>query len=400
MPFQDSFTMAQGCPPSSIAPAGNAGCLLAVAPDQSRPVRGRLAPSPTGHIHLGNAASFLMAWLCARAAGGQMVLRMEDIDPDRSRPEFAVDMVRDLLWLGLDWDEGPEFPELPDLLPDLLPASSQDRASDLSPNPPCDACATPGAHRMPWRGGPHGPYSQSERLALYADALARLEREGYVYPCFCTRKELRLLASAPHAGECGPAYPGTCRQLGQHDRARRLAEGRRPAMRVRCADTVIAFTDRIAGPQRMSLAECGGDFAVRRSDGVFAYQLAVVVDDIAMGITQVVRGDDILASTPRQIWLYRLLGEPVPEYVHVPLLLDHEGERLAKRHGSLAVAALRSAGVSPRAVVGYLAWRLGLRNAPELVTPHELAGIFDLARVVRQPLVLPEDVDDVLRRMG
>jgi len=397
--------MPQGCRPSSAASADRSGCLITAVPDLARPVRGRLAPSPTGHIHLGNAASFLMAWLCARAAGGQMVLRMEDIDPDRSRPEFAADMVRDLLWLGLDWDEGPEFPELPDLadLPDLaapLPATPSARTPAPVLVPPPGACAAPSRPHMPGRGGPHGPYSQSERLALYAAALARLEREGHVYPCFCTRKELRLLASAPHPGECGPAYPGTCRDLGPQDRARRLAEGRRPAMRVRCDDTMIAFTDRIAGPQRMSLAACGGDFAVRRSDGVFAYQLAVVVDDIAMGITQVVRGDDILTSTPRQIWLYHLLGAPAPEYVHVPLLLDHEGERLAKRHGSLAVAALRATGVSPWAIVGYLAWRLGLRDAPELATPRELAGEFDLERVVRQPVVLPVTVADVLRRMG
>ncbi|MGJ3524482.1 tRNA glutamyl-Q(34) synthetase GluQRS [Nitratidesulfovibrio sp. D1] len=343
-----------------------------------------MAPSPTGHIHLGNAGAFLMAWLCARAAGGQVVLRMEDIDPDRSRPEFVAGMARDLLWLGLDWDEGPEFPDLPDLRSDL-------------PAVPADV---PGPARMPARGGPCGPYSQSERLALYADALARLEREGHVYPCFCTRKELRSLASAPHAGECGPAYPGTCRALGPDDRARRLAQGRRPAMRVRCGETTVTFIDRIAGPQRMSLADCGGDFAVRRSDGVFAYQLAVVVDDIAMGITQVVRGDDILSSTPRQIWLYRLLGAPVPDYVHVPLLLDHEGERLAKRHGSLTVAALREAGVSPRAITGYLAWRLGLRDAPGPAVPRELGAGFDLARVVRQPVILPADVADVLRRMG
>ncbi|MBZ2171723.1 tRNA glutamyl-Q(34) synthetase GluQRS [Desulfovibrio sp. DS-1] len=389
--------MPLGCRPPSAASASSSRGQFVATPDRSRPVRGRLAPSPTGHIHLGNAASFLMAWLCARAAGGQMVLRMEDIDPDRSRPEFAADMVRDLLWLGLDWDEGPEFPAM---LPDPQPDPRPDGASAPVSTPPLGLCAVPDHARMPGRGGPHGPYSQSERLALYADALARLEREGHVYPCFCTRKELRSLASAPHAGECGPAYPGTCRNLGPEDRARRLAEGRRPAMRVRCDDTAIAFTDHIAGPQRMSLAECGGDFAVRRSDGVFAYQLAVVVDDIAMGITQVVRGDDILASTPRQIWLYRLLGAPVPEYVHVPLLLDHEGERLAKRHGSLAVAALRSAGVSPWAIVGYLAWRLGLRDAPGLVTPRELAGTLDLARVVRQPVMLPEDVADVLRRMG
>lgn len=368
MPFQDSPTTSHE-EAATACPAGHSAAVSS-QPSASTPagqVRGRLAPSPTGRIHLGNASSFLMAWLCARAAGGGMVLRMEDIDPDRSRPEFVEGMVRDLLWLGLHWDEGPEFPGFDD---------------------------------VPARGGPCGPYSQGERLAAYADALARLGREGHVYPCFCTRKELRSLASAPHAGECGPAYPGTCRDLGPDERARRMAEGRRPAMRVRCGAADITFTDRIAGPQRMSLAQCGGDFAVRRSDGVFAYQLAVVVDDIAMGVTQVVRGDDILSSTPRQIWLYRLLGAPAPEYVHVPLLLDHEGERLAKRHGSLAVAALREAGVKPQAVTGYLAWRLGLRDAPGLALPRELVAGFDLARVPRQPVILPADVADVLHRMS
>lgn len=376
MPFQDCSPP----PPDSriqTAPfAAGSGFPHVATAQRGRPVRGRLAPSPTGYMHLGNAGSFLMAWLWARAKEGQVVLRVEDIDPDRCRPEFVAGVVRDLLWLGLDWDEGPARAELPDL------------------------CATSAFVRGAAPGGSCAPYTQSGRLAAYADALAGLERGGHVYPCFCTRKDLHALASAPHAGECGPTYPGTCRDLGPDDRARRLAEGRRPAMRVRCLDTTVAFTDRIAGPQRTPLADCGGDFAVRRSDGVFAYQLAVVVDDIAMGITQVVRGDDILASTPRQIWLYHLLGAPVPEYAHVPLLLDHEGHRLAKRHGSLAVAALREAGVSPSAVTGYLAWRLGLRAAPGLTMPSDLTAEFDLARVSRQPVMLPEDVARVLLRMG
>jgi glutamyl-tRNA synthetase len=287
-------------------------------PNTPPPVRGRLAPSPTGLLHLGNALAFLLAWLGPRSRGGRVVLRMEDIDPERSRPEFAEAAMRDLRWLGLDWDEGPDL------------------------------------------GGAFGPYTQSQRLHLYDDAIARLTAAGRVYPCFCTRKELRELAGAPHtphtphtpmAGDGSAAYPGACRDLSPSERARKLAEGRKPALRLNCGAEAIRFRDLIAGPQEMTLVACGGDFALRRSDGVVAYQLAVVVDDAAMGITQVARGEDILTSTPRQILLQRLLGLPTPEYAHLPLVLDHAGERLAKRHGSLALAALREAGARPEVVV-------------------------------------------------
>jgi glutamyl-tRNA synthetase len=302
-----------------------------------------------------------MAWLAARAAGGEVVLRMEDIDPDRSRPEFAEGILRDLRWLGLDWDEGPDL------------------------------------------GGAHGPYEQSARLATYAAALDRLERGGLVYPCFCTRKELRSLASAPHAplvGDGSPAYPGTCRDLGAAEREALLRQGRRPALRLRCDGREIAFHDLVVGPQRYSLADCGGDFALRRSDGVFAYQLAVVLDDMAMGITQVVRGDDILTSTPRQIYLQSLLGALTPQYAHLPLLLDAEGERLAKRHQSLTVAALRDLGVTAPAIVGYLAWRGGLLDGPRRAAPRELVAGFSPALLPREPVRLPGDIAGVLAALG
>jgi glutamyl-tRNA synthetase len=328
-------------------------------------VRGRLAPSPTGQIHLGNAWAFLLAWLAARSAGGRVALRLEDIDPDRSRPEFAADIVRDLRWLGLDWDEGPDV------------------------------------------GGAHGPYEQSARLAAYAAALEGLERAGLAYPCFCTRKELRSLASAPHGGphaplvgDGSPAYPGTCRNLGAAEREAMLRQGRRPALRLRCDEREIAFHDLVAGPQRFTLADCGGDFALRRSDGVFAYQLAVVLDDMAMGVTQVVRGDDILTSTPRQIFLQRLLGAPVPQYAHLPLLLDADGERLAKRHQSLAVAALRDLGVTAPAIVGYLAWRAGLLDSPRPAAPQELVAGFTFALLPREPVRMPADIAGVLAALG
>jgi len=316
-------------------------------------VRGRLAPSPTGRLHLGNAWAFLLAWLAVRAAGGEVVLRLEDIDPERSRPDFAAGIVRDLRWLGLDWDEGP--------------------------------------------------HEQSARLDSYAAALAGLEQAGHIYPCFCTRKELRSLASAPHAplaDDGSPVYPGTCRDLLPEQREAFLRQGRRPALRLRCEDSAVSFHDLVAGPQTMTLTECGGDFALRRSDGVFAYQLAVVLDDIAMGVTQVVRGDDILSSTPRQLYLYRLLSAAAPEHAHLPLVLDHEGERLAKRHGSLTLAALRESGVSAPAITGYLAWRAGLLPALRPATPQELIADFSFERLPREPVRLPVDIATVLARLG
>jgi len=312
-------------------------------------------------MHLGNAWAFLLAWLAARSAGGQVVLRLEDIDPERSRRDHARELLRDLRWLGLDWDEGPDV------------------------------------------GGPCGPYAQSLRLERYAAAIEALTRAGRVYPCFCTRKELRELASAPHAvlvGDGSPAYPGACRDLEPERCAELERQGRKPALRLRCDDITLPFHDRVAGPQCMSLGECGGDFALRRSDGVFAYQLAVVLDDLAMGITQVVRGDDILASTPRQIFLYRLLEAEPPVYAHLPLVLDEQGERLAKRHQSLTLAELRDAGISAQAVVGYLAWRAGLQDAPRPCPAQSLVPGFSFAGLPGAPVILPADIRDALRRLG
>ncbi len=329
--------------------------------DDTRPLRGRLAPSPTGRLHLGNAWAFLLAWLAARRAGGRVVLRLEDIDPERSRQDHAEEILRDLRWLGLDWDEGPDV------------------------------------------GGPCGPYAQSLRLTRYAAAIEALTRAGRVYPCFCTRRELRELASAPHAvrtGDGSTAYPGTCRELTPEQRAELERQGRTPALRLRCDNISLAFHDRVAGPQRMGLAECGGDFALRRSDGVYAYQLAVVLDDLAMGVTQVVRGDDILTSTPRQMFLYQLLGAEPPEYAHLPLLLDEQGERLAKRHQALSLAELREAGISAQAIVGYLAWRAGLQDASRPCPAQGLAPGFSFDRLPSAPVVLPAHIADVLRKLG
>lgn len=299
------------------------------------PIVTRLAPSPTGYLHLGNAWAFLLAWLAARNANGKVILRMEDIDPQRSRAIFAESIIQDLYWLGLDWDEGPDV------------------------------------------GGNHAPYVQSQCLALYAEALSKLEQQHATYPCFCSRKDLRSLSSAPQIGDMGVAYPGTCRRLSAHERKTLLEAGRKAATRFACPEEPVHFVDLCAGPQSHSLQSCGGDFALCRSDGIIAYQLAVVVDDARMGITHVIRGRDILPSTPRQVILQKYLGLPVPLYVHVPLLLDGERERLAKRHQSLSLASLRERGINPNAIIGLLGKYAGIHPDGTPISAALLAKRFN-----------------------
>ena len=309
-------------------------------------VCGRLAPSPTGYAHLGNAWAFLLAWLAARSCSGRGILRLEDIDPQRSRQEYARALLEDLLWLGLDWDEGPDV------------------------------------------GGPAGPYTQSAREHVYMQALERLEAAGRVYPCFCTRRELRLLAGAPHPDDRGAPYPGTCRSLDTARRTALAASGRKATLRLLCPEQQLSFMDLALGPQCFLLAESGGDFALRRSDGVWAYQLAVAVDDALMGVTQVVRGRDILSSTPRQLALMQLLQHTAPQYGHVPLLLDEYGERLAKRHQSLALRALRAQGVEARRITGLLARLAGLAADARPVSPVELIERFSWERLTRADQII------------
>lgn len=333
------------------------------APAPAGPVMGRLAPSPTGLLHLGNAWAFLLAWLSARSRDGSILLRMEDLDPQRSRPAFAAAIVEDLSWLGLDWDAGPD---------------------PRGGGPAVAGAAFPSGESL----------VQGSRGPIYARALARLEAAGLTYPCFCSRKELRRLASAPHPGEEGPARPDPCRELGHRERARLLAAGRHAALRLRCPDEAIAFDDAVMGPQRFTPEEYGGDFALRRSDGVMAYQLAVAVDDGLMGVTEVVRGRDLLPSTPRQLLLLRFLGLPAPRYAHIPLLLDPGGERLAKRHASLSLSALRARGVRPERIVGYLAGLAGVNPGGAPAHPRELVGRFSLAALPRSDMrVMEEDVE-------
>ncbi len=313
--------------------------------------RGRFAPSPTGAMHLGNARTALLAWLAARAGGGRLVLRVEDLDRPRLRPGMEERILAELRWLGLDWDEGPDA------------------------------------------GGPAGPYRQSERLPLYRAALERLRDAGLVYPCFCSRAEVARAAQAPHGeGEEGPRYPGTCRDLSEEVRRERSPR-RAPAWRLRVEPGPVAFEDRLHGRQAFDVATQVGDFVVARADGIPAYQLAVVVDDAAMGVTEVVRGDDLLASTARQILLYRALGAPPPRFAHVSLVVGPDGERLAKRHGALSLGDLRRRGVDPRRVVALLARLSGLAGAEPALAPGDLVAGFALARIPRAPAVLlPEQV--------
>ncbi len=307
---------------------------------------GRFAPSPTGAMHLGNLRTALLAWLSARSAGGRMVLRIEDLDTSRLVPGAEVAILEELIWLGLDWDEGPDV------------------------------------------GGPSAPYRQSERAARYDEATRRLLEGGQAFACACSRADVARAATAPH-GEDGPRYPGTCRDLDPAEvAARAAAQGRRPTVRFRGAGQRWAFSDRIHGPVDPLGAEGLDDFVIRRADGGAAYQLAVVVDDAAMGISEVVRGDDLLTSTPRQLALYRALGLPPPWFGHVPLVLSPAGERLAKRTRPQALADLRRRGIAPEVVVGALATSAGLCPAGTLVTPSQLAPCFLLDRVVRNAVTV------------
>jgi glutamyl-tRNA synthetase len=295
--------------------------------------RGRLAPSPTGRVHWGTARTALVAWLRARSAGGALVMRIEDLDPPRVVAGSAAEIMADLRWLGLDWDEGPDV------------------------------------------GGPYGPYVQSQRFATYAAAIEALEEKGLVFPCTCTRKELQAIASAPHGdSDLGPRYPGTCLHGPTHPE--------RPASRRFRMPRSEAFVDLLHGAWPQGEPD---DFVVQRSDGHYAYQLAVVVDDIAMGITEVVRGDDLLSSTPRQIALYRALDATPPAFLHVPLVLRDNGERLAKRNGATAIAELREQGMTPEQVIGVLGASLGLVARGTTLSARELLPRFALDRVSRNP---------------
>ena len=294
---------------------------------------GRFAPSPSGRMHLGNVFSAMLAWLSVRSQGGEMVLRIEDLDPDRCRAEYAETLKEDLRWLGLDWDREQ----------------------------------TP----------------QSRRSEAYAQCFETLSRQGLVYPCYCSRGELHA-ASAPHASDGRLLYAGTCRHLTPEQQAEKT---KAPAWRLEVPDKVYGFTDGLQGGFSENLARECGDFIIRRADGVYAYQLAVVTDDADGGVTEVVRGMDLLDSTPRQLYLYELLGLQPPEFYHVPLLTAPDGRRLSKREKDLDMGALRE-NHTPEQLLGKLAHLAGLLEKPESVSCEELAKLFCWEKVRRQPVMV------------
>jgi glutamyl-tRNA synthetase len=314
---------------------------------------GRLAPSPTGGLHLGHARTFLIAWLTARRRGGRVVLRIEDLDASRARPQASRVILVDLRWLGLDWDEGPDV------------------------------------------GGPCAPYVQSERTGLYHSALECLKAAEMVYPCTCTRADIARAASAPHSEEEGPSYPGTC-----SDRSARDAEAlgdRSFAWRFRVPPGAIAWQDLFLGQMEVDPARSGGDFIVARHNDGPSYQLAVVVDDAAMGINQVIRGADLVTSTPRQVLLYQALGRPSPTFGHVPLAVSPDGRRLAKRANALRLSTLRETGADPKKLVGSLIESCGWCDAVLPSAPRDWIGRIEPARLSTSPWVVTTEWVDSLR---
>lgn len=298
-------------------------------------VCGRSAPSPSGYMHLGNAFSTLLAWLSARSRGGQFVLRLEDLDKRCEKEEYRETLLADLRWLGLDWD------------------------GEIT--------------------------TQTLRVGAYAEVLEAISQVAELYPCFCTRADLHA-ASAPHASDGTPVYTGTCHGMSA-DEVELRSKNRNPALRIHVPNRVVSFVDGHMGPHTQNLQSECGDFVLRRSDGVFAYQLACVVDDIYSGVTQVVRAHDLLSSTPRQIYLYELLGAKPPQFYHHPLLIAPDGRRLSKRDADLEIARLRAQGARPEEIIGRLAYMAGIIDEIEPVMPSELAEAFDWSKVPTQDIV-------------
>ena len=323
--------------------------------ERSTNIRGRLAPSPTGALHVGNARSFLLAWLSVRSGGGTVVLRMEDLDHPKVKPGTADAVLDDLRWLGLDWDEGPDV------------------------------------------GGVHAPYVQRERVPYYAAALQKLLAAGLVYPCVCSRQDVASAQQAPHA-EDYQWYPGTCRDRFATfaEASARLPRERLPAWRFRVPEGHVGFEDGFCGYSETDVAQRDGDFVLARNLHGAGYMLAVVVDDAAMGMTEVVRGDDLLPATHRQLLLYRALGLEPPQFIHVPLVVGSDGRRLAKRHGDTRLCAYREQGVPPERIVGFLAWSCGLVPFGTSCRPQELVRAFSFDSLPHEPLVLTTALSQAL----
>ncbi len=311
----------------------------------TNPVVGRLAPSPTGAQHVGNARTYLIAWLSARSQGGRVVLRIEDIDSPRIKSGAAAQAMEDLRWLGLDWDGEPVV--------------------------------------------------QTTRLPAYEEALGRLQEAELVYPCTCTRSDVERAASAPHLDHEGPVYPGTCSTRSAREAFALRAAGVPFCWRFRTPETTPSFDDVVRGQCAVDLRALGGDFVVWKADrGVGSgpsYQLCVVVDDAAQQVTEVVRGDDLVPSTPRQLLLYEALSLLPPRFAHVPLVIGADGRRLAKRHGDTRLASLRESGVHPGRLRGLLAWSCGWADGAEDVSVDELLRRFRWETLPRGPFVLASE---------
>ncbi len=288
------------------------------------PCVGRFAPTPSGRMHLGNVFSALMAWASARSQNGSFILRIEDLDVRAHNPQYTSYLLDDLQWLGLTWDKGPFY--------------------------------------------------QSKRTELYQEALLRLQQQELLYPCFCSRADLHA-AQAPHVSDGAYIYAGTCRNLSRTEREE-LSKHKIPATRLRVPNKTYTFKDRVYGLISQNLTESCGDFIVQRADGVFAYQLAVVIDDADMGVTEVVRGSDLLSSTPRQLYLQDMLSLSHPLYAHLPLLVAPDGRRLSKRNRDLDLGSLRNQGKTPEEILGFLAYCVGLAEKEEPLSAAQVANRF------------------------
>lgn len=306
--------------------------------------KGRFAPSPSGRLHLGNLLSSLLAWLDVRSLGGTMLFRLEDLDPERSYKKCADLMAEDLLWLGLDWDEG-------------------------------------------WYPNGGAMYAQGKRTGLYEDVFHQLQQTGMLYPCYCSRAQ-RLAASAPHPGDAKDIGCG-CRDLTEDERASFEKNGRMPAVKIRVPNADVSFSDGHYGPQPHTFRAGQDDFIIRRADGVFAYQLAVSYDDAVMGVTRVVRARDLMDSTPKQIWLMEQMGYSAPVYCHGPLLTAPDGRKMSKRDGDLNMEALRQTH-TPEALCGKLAYLAGLLPEPAPVRACDLVSSFSWDQVRKDDILLPD----------
>lgn len=304
---------------------------------------GRFAPTPSGFAHVGNLFCYLLAWLSAKQQGGSIVLRIEDLDTQRTSDALALQTMDDLLWLGLCWDQGPAPGEI------------------------------------------GGTYYQSRRSDIYDAYFAKLEKKGLVYPCYCSRTDVKL-ASAPHLSDGRTVYPGTCRSLSP---AQRSMQTRAPAWRIQVPQTSISVIDGLQGIYTQNLETECGDFPLRRADGVYCYHLAVTVDDALMGVTEVVRAKDLLSSTPQQIYLYEALGFPAPRFIHIPTVLDANGNRLAKRDSSISLQDLRRC-YTREQILGKLAFLAGLQSDDTPKSLEQLLDIFSWEQVPADDIRIPE----------